>query len=70
MTTNQYQDHMGQRVIGRMTSEAGQRVVIIEQWCDDMTHHIVFVNDSAVFAEDDRVGAIRVARWWMAGCPA
>lgn len=61
-----------ERIIGRMTSEAGQRVVIreIEFEAGDCEYS-VYVNGDRVFCElDDRVRAIRVARWWMDGCPA
>lgn len=62
----------GQRVIGRMTNGAGQRVVIVEFWCDDDMAYEVQVSGSVVysdFLDGDRARAITVARWWMAGCP-
>lgn len=63
----------GQRVIGRMTNGGGQRVVIMELWCDSDMAYEVLVDGSVVysdFIEGDRSRAITVARWWMAGCPA
>lgn len=63
----------GQRVIGRMTNGAGQRVVIVELWFDgDMAYEVQI--DGAIvysdFLDGDRARAITVARWWMSGCPA
>lgn len=59
------------RVIGRMTSEAGLRVVITEESCDDIDLHFVTVDGARVTSLlDDRAAAVTVARWWMAGCPA
>lgn len=67
---NDYPDQ-GQRVIGRMTNGAGQRVLIVEQYCDDMRNYQIFVGGNCVFDNsEDRTRAIRVARWWMNGCPA
>lgn len=61
----------GERIIGRMTNEAGQRVVIVEQYCDDLRNYQVFVDGDCVFDNsEDRSRAITVARWWMNGCPA
>lgn len=61
-----------ERVIGRMTNEAGQRVAINEAVFNDGSdsHYTVLVNGREVFAESDKARAIRVARWWMDGCPA
>ncbi len=59
------------RWIGRMTSEAGYRVSILETQFAYDTLFDVFVDGRCVFCEfDNREGAIRVARWWMDGCPA
>lgn len=61
----------GERVIGRMTNEAGKRVVIVEQYCDDFRNYQVHIDGKCVFDNsEDRTRAITVARWWMAGCPA
>jgi hypothetical protein len=58
-------------IIGRMTNDAGQRVVIEEILCGEDTYHAVLVDGDRVFWEDNnRERAITVARWWMAGCPA
>ena len=66
-----YPADQGERIIGRMTNEAGQRVVIVEQYCDDLRNYQVFVSGDCVFDNsEDRARAITVARWWMAGCPA
>lgn len=61
-----------ERVIGRMTSEAGQRVVIREVEFDaGDKEHSVWVDGARVFCDlDCRSRAITVARWWMNGCPA
>ncbi len=63
---------MGQRVVGRMTNEAGQRVEIIEFWHDSDTYYEVRIDARCVFSDPDadRARAITVARWWMDGCPA
>jgi hypothetical protein len=61
---------IGQRVIGRMTSEGGYRVVVTEFWCDMDSVFEVHVDGKRVHSTDDRAQAITVARWWMAGCPA
>lgn len=61
----------GEQVIGRMTNEAGQRVVIVEQYCDDLYNYQVWVSGNCVFDNgENKERAIKVARWWMAGCPA
>lgn len=61
----------GERIIGRMTNGAGQRVVIVEEFAGDVTCHKVLVDGDCVFFEEDcRQRAITVARWWMDGCPA
>ena len=60
----------GSRTIGRMTSEAGKRVEIVEFWNDDFRFYEVLVNRRRVFESEERARAIRVARWWMDGCPA
>ncbi len=60
----------GKRLIGRMTNGAGKRVKIVEYWCDDLRSYEVLVSGVVKFAGDDRARAIRVARWWMDGCPA
>lgn len=66
-----YPADQGERIIGRMTNGAGQRVVIVEQYCDDDRNYQVFVGANCVFDNsEDRARAITVARWWMAGCPA
>ena len=59
-------------VIGRMTNNAGQRVVIEEvTFGPSEVYHTVLVNGAKVFWElNSRQQAITVARWWMAGCPA
>jgi hypothetical protein len=61
-----------ERVIGRMTSESGHRVVIKEvQFNEGDAEYSVYINNSRVFCDIDcRPQAIQVARWWMAGCPA
>lgn len=63
----------GERVIGRMTNEAGQRVVIRELWCEELRAYEVYVDGDRVysdFEDADRARAITVGRWWMDGCPA
>ena len=58
-------------IIGRMTNDAGQLVVIEEIRCEDLVFHSVLVDgDRCFWEEDNRQRAITVARWWMAGCPA
>lgn len=59
----------GERVIGRMTSEAGKRVVVIQQWSGDLCNYEVRVNRRCVFSGDDRQQALTVGRWWLNGCP-
>ena len=61
---------VGQRVIGRQTNEAGQRVTITESWCDLNSVFEVTVDGGCVHSTEYRTQAITVARWWMAGCPA
>lgn len=63
-------DEVPQRTIGRMTSEAGYRVEIVQDDSPRETEYHVFVNGRVVFTGNDRAGAVRVARWWMDGCPA
>lgn len=60
-----------ERVIGRMTSESGKRVTIREVIYADGDHEYnVEINDAIVFCDVNcRERAIRVARWWMDGCP-
>lgn len=61
----------GERVVGRMTNEAGQRVTIIETYCDDISLFEVRIDGKRVTEMfDDRARAVIVARWWMDGCPA
>ena len=65
------EDLHGETIIGRMTNEAGQRVVIVEEYAGGDMFYRVEVNGKVVFFEEDnRARAIRVARWWMDGCPA
>ena len=54
-----------------MTSEDGKKVEIIEtDWVTDKTYQ-VFVNGKAVTEDfDSRIRAVKVANWWMDGCPA
>ena len=61
-----------ERVIGRMTNGAGQRVVIREvEFEAGDREYSVWIDGDRVFSDlDDRARAIRVARWWMDGCPA
>lgn len=62
-----------ERVIGRMTNGAGQRVVIreVDFEADGDKEYSVYVDGDRVFCDlDCRARAIRVARWWMEGCPA
>ena len=55
-------------VIGRMTNGAGQRVVITCNTVEYSDFYTVLVDGECVFfEEDDRTGAIRVARQWMNG---
>lgn len=61
---------IGQRVVGRMTSGGGYRVVITESWCDADSFFEVTIDGKRVHFTDDRTQAITVARWWMAGCQA
>ena len=61
----------GEKIIGRMTSEAGRRVVIVEEFGPDCEAYRVEINGKVVFScDNNRPRAIRVARWWMDGCPA
>jgi hypothetical protein len=56
----------GEKIIGRMTNAANQRVVIVEEWDGLKTHHKVMIDDQCVFhEEDDRENAFISARWWM-----
>lgn len=59
------------RCIGRMTSEAGKRVTIDETTFRDGTanEYAVQINGKEVFTGENKGIAIRVARWWMDGCP-
>jgi len=58
------------RCIGRMTLEYGHRIEIIETQSDSESFFEVFLNGNRVFhVFDDRAQAIRVARWWVDGCP-
>lgn len=61
-----------ERVIGRMSSEFGYRVVVKEvQFDEGDAEYGVYINGIRVFCGlDCRARAIEVARWWMAGCPA
>lgn len=63
-------DEVPQSTIGRMTNEAGQRVEIVQDDSDRETAYYVFVDGNEVFDGNDRARAVRVARWWMDGCPA
>lgn len=55
-------------VIGRMTNKAGQRVVIICNTVEYSDFYSVLVDGECVFfEEDDRAGAVCVARQWMSG---
>jgi hypothetical protein len=64
-------DTHGETVIGRMTSEAGLRVVIVEESAGDSLFHKVLINGNCVFFEENnRFRAVVVARWWMDGCSA
>lgn len=60
------------KCIGRMTSEAGYRVQIMETTCDDgAAYYEVHVNGKPMFdGWNCKSRAIQVARWWMDGCPA
>lgn len=60
----------GSRVIGRMTSEAGHKVEVIEWWGDSDRSYEVYVNNRRVLFTEDRAKALVVGRWWLAGCPA
>jgi hypothetical protein len=60
----------GSKVIGRLTSDGGYKVEIIESWYRYDTDFDVFVDGNRVHSTDDRAKAIVVARWWMDGCPA
>lgn len=58
----------GQRVIGRMTNKRGQRVVIVELWCDDDIAYEVLVDGEVIYADfaaSDRERAIACARRMM-----
>ena len=60
-----------EKCIGRMTSEDGKRVEIIEtDWITDKTYEVVVNGAIVTEAFDCRLRAIRVAKWWMDGCPA
>lgn len=62
---------VGQRVVGRLTNDAGQRVEIIEDYCDDLSLYFVRVDgDCVTCLLDNRAEAVTVARWWMNGCAA
>lgn len=59
------------KCIGRMTSEAGYRVAIMETMSSEGTaYYEVCVNGKVMFdVWDNKPRAIAVARWWMVGCP-
>lgn len=59
----------GSRIIGRMTSGGGYKVIITEFWNDDLSFFEVAIDRRRVHSTEDRANAIIVARWWMAGCP-
>ena len=62
---------VGDRVIGRLASRAGQRVEIVETYCDDVSWFSVRIDGERVTELfDDRARAAVVARWWVAGRPA
>jgi hypothetical protein len=58
-------------VIGRMTMESGQRV-IVQVWSGPASEGSaeVLVDGRCVFADFDEARARVVGRWWLAGCPA
>ena len=60
----------GSKVIGRMTSEAGYKVEVIELWSDSDRFYEVYINGRRVLFTEDRSKALVVGRWWLAGCPA
>lgn len=58
-------------ILGRMTTEAGSRVVVVEDSRGDEVFHTVTVGGECVFSEpDSRERALAVGRWWLDGCPA
>lgn len=66
------EEEQTERCIGRMTSEAGYKVVIAETSFRDSSDlfYTVVVNGKEMFSEyNNRQRAIRVARWWVDGCP-
>lgn len=68
-----YDVDCGERIIGRLTSEAGQRIVVRELWHDDLRAYEVLVDGNCVYSDfdaADRERALTVGRWWLAGCPA
>jgi hypothetical protein len=65
------QDQITETCIGRMTNEAGKRIEIIEtDWITDKTYEILVNGKTVTEPLESRDRAIRVANWWMDGCPA
>jgi hypothetical protein len=70
------QPEVNEIIVGRMTNGAGQRVVLKVTDFGYDAEAAVFVDGDRVFCDlfgtcsEARVKAIRVGRWWMAGCPA
>ena len=52
---------VGTRVIGRMTSGGGYRVIIVESYCDDDSFFEVSIDGKRVHSTGDRAQAITVA---------
>ena len=58
------------RCIGRRTIESGHRIEIIESQFNGDSFFEVFLSGNRVFhVFNDRPQAIRVAHWWVDGCP-
>lgn len=56
---------IGKQVIGRMTNHSGNRVEIIECWCDNEYDYEVRVNKRIVHMTINRNNALTVAKQWM-----
>jgi hypothetical protein len=68
---NDAPDETSFRVVGRLTTEAGKRVVV-GVWEGGVGEGFatVTINGNEVFAEFDGLErALVVGRWWLAGCP-
>ena len=77
MGTNQYatvwmhDDQITETCIGRMTTEDCKLVEIIKtDWITDKTYEVRVNGKTVTEPLETRARAIRIANWWMDGCPA